>query len=133
MPNQLAKSKRRQSLAEHEAVLAALAQIAHQEATTVMALLREAARNVVKQRAGNPAHADALSTLVWSMAPRMPAQFKTAAQVSRFKRRQREFDRVILDLQLATPAAIQDRNSLVSSRQAIRLIDFDDAHAATSP
>ena len=40
MPNQLAKSKRRQSLAEHEAVLAALAEIARREDTTVMALMR---------------------------------------------------------------------------------------------
>jgi len=50
MPNQLAKSKRRQSLAEHAAVLAALAEIARREDTTVMALLREGARDVVKRR-----------------------------------------------------------------------------------
>jgi len=43
MPNQLAQSKRRQSLAEHAAVLAALSTIARWEHTTVMALLREAA------------------------------------------------------------------------------------------
>ncbi len=43
----------------------------------------------------------------------MPAQFKTAAQVARFKRAQREFDQVVLDLQLASPDAIQERNSLV--------------------
>jgi hypothetical protein len=110
MPNQLSKSKRRQSLAEHEAVLAALADIARREDTTVMALLREAARNMVKQ----------------------PVRFKTPAQVARFKRTQREFDRVVLDLQLATPAAVQDRNSLVAARQAVRMINFDQAHAAAS-
>jgi hypothetical protein len=130
MPNQLAKSKRRQSLAEHEVVLAALAQIAQQEETTVMALLREAARNLVRQRATIPAKASTLSDLVWSMAPRMPSQFKTSAQVARFKRLQREFDKVTLDLQLTRAATIQDRNSLVSSSQAIRLLDFDEAHAA---
>jgi hypothetical protein len=32
LPNQFSKSKRRQSLAEHEAVLAALADIARREA-----------------------------------------------------------------------------------------------------
>jgi hypothetical protein len=62
----------------------------------------------------------------------MPARFKTPAQVARFKRSQREFDQVVLDLQLATPVAIQNRNSLVSSRQAVRLIDFDRAHAAAA-
>jgi hypothetical protein len=62
----------------------------------------------------------------------MPARFKTPAQVARFKRTQREFDRVILDLQLAAPAAVQDRNSLVATRQAVRMINFDRAHAAAS-
>jgi hypothetical protein len=132
MPNQLSKSKRRQSLAEHEAVLAALADIARREDTTVMALLREAARNMVKQRAAMPGYADALRSLVWRMAPAMPVRFKTPAQVARFKRTQREFDRVVLDLQLATPAAVQDRNSLVAARQAVRMINFDQAHAAAS-
>jgi hypothetical protein len=130
MPNQLAQSKRRQSLAEHEAVLAALAEIARSEGTTVMALLRQAARELVRKRGTTPAQAKILSAVVWRSAPQMPAQFKTAAQVARFKRAQREFDQVVLDLQLASPDAIQEHNSLVNSRQAIRLVDFDRAHAA---
>ena len=122
MPNQLAQSKRRQSLAEHEAVLAALAEIARREDTTVMALLRQAARELVRKRRATPAQAKALRAVVWRSAPRMPAQFKTAAQLARFKRAQREFDQVLLDLQLASPDLIQERNSLVPSRQAIRLV-----------
>lgn len=132
MPNQLAKSKRRQSLAEHEAVLAALAEIARREDTTVMALLREAAREVVRKRAAFPAQADAMRALVLPLAPKMPARFKTPAQVARFKRAQREFDQVVLDLKLATPAAIQSRNSVVATQQTVRLIDFDRAHATAS-
>ncbi len=132
MPNQLAQSKKRQSLAEHEAVLAALAEIARSEDTTVMALLRQAARALVRKRGASPAQAKALSEVVWRSAPQMPAQFKTAAQVARFKRAQREFDQVVLDLQLASPDIIQERNSLVSSHQAIRLIDFDRAHATAA-
>jgi hypothetical protein len=132
MPNQLAQSKRRQSLAEHEAVLAALAEIARREDTTVMALLRQAARELVRKRGATQAQAKALSSVVWRNAPRMPAQFKTAAQLARFKRAQREFDQVVLDLQLASPEAIQERNSLVPARQAIRLVDFDRAHAAAA-
>lgn len=130
MPNQLAKSKRRQSLAEHEAVLAALAEIAREEDTTIMALLRQAARDLVRKKADDPALAEMLRRAVWQKAPRMPARFKTAAQVARFKRQQREFDQALLDMALATPEAIQQRNSVVPSRQVIRLIDFDQAHAA---
>jgi len=132
MPNQLSKSKRRQSLAEHEAVLAALAEIARREDTTVMALLRQATRDLVKNRASEPIQAGRLRQLVWQKAPQMPVHFKTAAQVARFKRAQREFDQVLLDLALASPQEIQQRNSVVPSRRAIRLIDFDQAHAATA-
>lgn len=128
MPNQLAQTKRRQSLAEHAAVLAALAQVARTERTTVMALLREAARAAVRLRAADPAQAQALRNVVWNLAPRTPARFKTAAQLARFKRAQREFDAVVLDLQLAAPAEIQTRNSLVPRRSAVRLVNFDQAH-----
>lgn len=129
MPNQLSKSKRRQSLAEHEVVLAALAEIARREDTTVMALLRQAARELVKKRASEPLQAERLWRTAWQKAPRMPALFKTAAQVARFKRAQREFDQVLLDLGLASPQAIQQRNSIASPRRAVRMVDFDFAHA----
>jgi hypothetical protein len=131
MPNQLAPSKRRQSLAEHAAVLAALAQIAKLEGTTVMALLREAAREAVRKRAQSPVHAGALRAVVWRLAPQMPAQFRTAAQLARFKRMQRAFDRVVLDLQLAAPEEVQARNSIVPRGRPVRLLNFDRAHAAS--
>src|ERR1035441_3904626 len=124
MPNQLSKSKRRQSLAEHEAVLAALAEIARRDDTTVMALLRQATREWVKKRAAEPIQAERLRRLVWQKAPQMPARFKTAAQVARFKRAQREFDQVLLDLALASPTTIQQRNSVAASRRGVLLIDF---------
>lgn len=132
MPNQLSKSKRRQSFAEHEAVLAALADIARREHTTVMALLRQATRALVKQKASDPEQAEHLREVIWNRVPRMPARFKTAAQVARFKRAQREFDQVLLDLELASPRAIQERNSIVPSRQAIRLLEFDRVHVAVA-
>jgi hypothetical protein len=132
MPNQLSKSKRRQSLAEHEAVLAALEEIARCEDTTVMALLRQATRALVKTKAAEPLAAARLRRAVWTKAPRMPGHFKSAAQVSRFKRAQREFDQVLLDLSIASPQAIQERNSVVSPRRMIRMVNFDQAHAAAS-
>lgn len=130
MPNQLAQSKRRQSLAEHEAVLAVLTEIARREDTTVMSLLRQAARELVRQKSNDPILAEALRQVAWQRAPRMPARFKSPAQVARFKRQQREFDQALLQMALASPQAIQQRNSVVPSRRAIRLIDFDRAHAA---
>ena len=130
MPNQLAKSKRRLSLAEHEAVVAALAAIASREGKTVMDLLRQALRDCLRDRATDPAQVESMRAAVWALAPQMPEAFKTAAQVARFKRAQRDFDQVVLDLGLASPATAQERNSVVPARQPVRLIGFDSTHAS---
>jgi len=128
MPNQLSKSKRRQSLAEHEAVLTALTEIARHEDTTVMDLLRQAARQLVRKKASAP-DMQRVRERILAQAPKMPVRFKTAAQVARFKRAQREFDQVLLDLALVSPQSIQQRNSVVSASRQVRMIDFDRAHA----
>jgi hypothetical protein len=132
MPNQLSKFKRRQSLAEHEAVLAALAAIARSEDTTVMELLRQAARELVKKKAADPIQKKNLRQLVLQKSPLMPKRFKTAAQVARFKRAQRDFDQVLLDLDLSSPQAVQQRNSVIPSRQPFRVIDFGQSYASTA-
>ncbi len=126
MPNQLSQSKRRASLAEHEAVLAALATIARREETTVMNLLREGARQVVRSRSNDPKESKALSKTVWACAPKMPARFTSAAHVARFKRSQREFDALVQDLQLAGPQAVQRRNSVVRARHDVQVPAFAD-------
>lgn len=124
MPNQLSKNKRRQSLAEHEAILSALKAIARYEKTSVMALLREAVRDLVKRRASNRSKRAQVRRVVLKKEPRMPARFKTAAEVARFKHSQREFDQVLLDLALISPVAVQKRNSIVPARRSIRPIKF---------
>ena len=130
MPNQLAQSKRRHTLAENAAVLAALTAIARNERTSVMALLRTAAREVVRQRLADPADAAVVRAAIWEKAPRMPVHFRTPAQVARFKRSQREFDQVLRDVRLATPQEIQQSNT-IASPHSVKLVDFHRAHDAT--
>jgi hypothetical protein len=132
VPNQLAKSKRRQSLAEHEAVLAALAAIARYEETSVMALLRQATRELIRKKAATSSDVTCLREVVWAKAPRMPARFVSAAHVARFKRAQREFDRVLLDLDLTRPADVQARNSIVPVTRPIRILELERAHATAA-
>lgn len=131
MPNQLAKSKRRHSLAEHKSVLAALEAIAAAEQTTVAALLRRAARELIREHLARHRQAAILEPMIWQFAPKMPAKLKTAAQLARFKREQREFDQVVLDLKLATPAAIQKRNSVASGGRPVRILELEGLHATT--
>ena len=129
MPNQLASTKRRRSLAEHEAVLAALAEIARLEGATVMALLRQAVRDTVRAHAADPAQAARLRSAVMACRPEPQERFASAAQLTRFKRAQREFDDVLLDLQLASPGALQNRNSIIASHCKIRILELEQNHA----
>lgn len=130
MPNQLAQSKRRQSLAEHKAVLVALTAIAEAEHTTVASLLRRATRELVRSKLAEPSERmRQVPSAVWACAPRMPSRFQTAAQLARFKREQREFDQIVLDLHLAAPETVQRHNSIVPARCAVRILELEPAHA----
>lgn len=129
MPNQLASSKRRQSLAESAVVLDALAAIARAEKTTVSDLVRHAMRETVRQHSSNPKLAPRLQRLAESLAPLPPTTFRSAAQVARFKRAQREHDRLLLELGLTQATDVQARNSLTPSPQSVRVLNFATAHA----
>ena len=128
MPNQLAPSKRRQSLAESTVVLEALAEIARSEKTTVSDLIRKAVRETVPQHAADPVMAQKLRDIAEHLAPSVPTNFRSAAHVARLKREQREHDRLLLELGLTTPEDVQSRNSLTKSRQTVRILNFATAH-----
>lgn len=129
MPNQLANSKRRQSLAESTVVLEALAEIARSEKTTVSDLIRNAVRETVRQHAADPVLAQRLRNIAEHLAPSVPTSFRSAAQVARFKRAQREHDRLLLELGLTNPEDVQAKNSLTKSSQSVRILNFATAHA----
>lgn len=111
MPNQLAETKKRKTIAEHASVLAALEHLAKEDATTSTELLRTALRNLIRERATAPNVADQLRTVVSAYAP-APTHFKTPAKAARFKRQQREHDALLSELNLASPEELQNKNSV---------------------
>jgi hypothetical protein len=129
MPNQLASSKKRTTLADHAAVLAALAEIARRNRTTVSDLLRAGARKVIREHLVTPATVREVSRIVHEHSPKMPKQFKNARAVSQFKIRQREFDALMVDLQISAPAEIQRRNSVVRHPSDLRVVEFSEPNA----
>ena len=122
MPNQLAQTKRRKTVAEHVAVFAAMETIAQRENATAMDLLRQAIRQFVRERVHDLETAEEVKQTVFGYAPRMPVEFKTHAQVARFKRQQRDFDEILIELNLVSPAEVQRRNSLLSRSVRPRLV-----------
>lgn len=124
MPNQLAQSKKRMTVAEHTAVLSALEVIAKTENLTVTDLLRNSARRIVAERASDPQLSTKIKEAVAKHAPIMPELFRTPAKVSKFKREQREYDELLQELKLSNQDEVQRRNSLVPKRHNVRLTSF---------
>lgn len=122
MPNQLAQFKKRTSLAEHEAVLAVLSELAREDGVTVADLFRQGVREMIARRAQDEKVARRLHKVVLAHAPTPPENFETSAQVSRFKREQRQFDELVKRLHLVSPVELQERNSLVSNHTLVRLV-----------
>ncbi len=122
MPNQLDQTKRRKSVSEHRAVIAALETIARVESATSMELLRQAIRQFIRVRVGDKETAEALRQTVLGYKPRMPRDFKTPAQVARFKRKQREFDKILIELGLISRIDVQQKNSVLAGKRKPRLV-----------
>lgn len=129
MPNQLSSTKNRKSMTEHKAVLAMLERIAQIEGTTTMALIREAVREAVKKRIKDSSRKNWMWPLVMRFAPSPPNKFLSPAHLSRFKRNQREFDQMLLDLHLTTPDCMESRNSIVSPKCKIRVLELERRNA----
>lgn len=125
MPNQLSKTKRRKSLTEHEAVLFILEKLAQQAETTSMNLMRQAVRELIKKRTKNSLNKKELLSSIMKFAPIIEQGISTPSQLSRFKRRQREFDKVLLDLNLLDSESIENQNSIVSPHCDIHVLELE--------
>ena len=90
-----------------------------------MALLRQAARSIVRLRTANSDQAKRIRDTAMKFAPKPPKQFATAAQLARFKRNQREFDHLLLELNLSSPNAEEPANSVVAPRCRIRILELE--------
>ncbi|MDT8389278.1 MAG: hypothetical protein RRC34_02070 [Lentisphaeria bacterium] len=130
MPNQLSSTKRRKSLAEHEAVLSALNILARHDGTSVMIQMRRAIRKWIKQHPDANLLTDELLKETQSFAPKLPDSFSSRRQVERFKKEQREFDQIMLDLGLASADAVDVSNSVVSPGANIQVAGFGERHGA---
>lgn len=124
MPNQLAQSKKRMTVAEEASVLAALEVIAQADNLTVTDLLRQGARRLIAERAANPDLRQEIRRAMSRHNPVAPKQFRSPAKVSKFKRSQREFDQLLKELNLFEAEELQRRNSLAEAPEYVRLNEF---------
>ena len=125
MPNQLATEKVRKTLTEHKAVLAALADIAKEEQISIMDLMRKSLRIMISKHVEKSSRKEDIQKLVLRYAPKPPNQSLTPARLSRFKQKQREFDSLMLELQLSTPENIENQNSIIPLGSKIKIMEFE--------
>jgi len=121
MPNQLSKSKKRISVAEHCAVLAVLEALAKVENLTVSDMIKQSARSLIAERAADPNLSRKFRRIVSEHAPVIPDTFRSPAKVARYKREQREYDALLQELNIVQPEELQERNSLASKPHQVRL------------
>lgn len=122
MPNQLAETKKRKTVAEHAAVLALLDHIAAKEHTTSTELLRKAARDSIRSHTADPGLQNELRDLLHTYEPKLPVKAKDPKALTRFKQDSREFDALAVDLGLRRAEELQRRNSLHKESSAPVLI-----------
>ena len=87
--------------------------------------MRQAVRETIKKYADNNSNRKRLRSIVMRFAPELPLRFDSHVQIMRFKRQQREFDQVILDLNLADSKAIEERNSIISPCCKLRILELE--------
>jgi len=112
MPNQLARSKKRKTVAEHAAVLEMLELVAEKESKTSTDLLREAARSIIRRHARDRDSAVELLKAFEAFAPRLPARVRKPKDLARFKKECREYDILTLELGLKRASDVQECNSI---------------------
>ena len=129
MPNKLSDAKMRKTLTEHKSVIAILDRIAQDCNTTTMELMRKAIRNEIRMYARQEAKRDEISGIIKEFEPKISENVTSPTDIAKFKCKQRDFDRLLLELDLETPESIEKKNSLIPPASKIRVLELETQHA----
>ena len=124
MPNKLSDTKMRKTLTEHKVVIAVLEKIAEEKNMTLMDLMREGIRNEIRKYAANLLTHQEISDLLKKFEPKINNKLSSPADITKFKREQRDFDSLLMELKLATPDYIEEKNSVISPTTQIQVMEF---------
>ncbi len=125
MPNQLSDTKVRKSITEYKIVIDILNKIAKEENRTFMDLIRDSIRTKIKEHITHFSNPNELQDIINKWTPVAPKEIKTAADLSKFKKEQRKFDEILLELDLLTPQKVAEKNSFIPVDKKIRILEFE--------
>ena len=129
MPNKLSDEKMRKTLTEHKAVIAMLEKVAADKNTTIMNLMRDGIRSEIRRYAADEAKRLKIYGIAKMFEPTINKESLSPADLARFKRKQRDFDSLLMELNLETPERMEEMNSIVSPTTPIRIREFSGDHA----
>ena len=66
-------------------------------------------------------------TILKDYEPKPNKDFASPVELAKFKRQQRDFDNLVLDLKLETPEKLEEKNSLISPSTKIRVLEFGES------
>jgi len=128
MPNKLSDVKMRKTLTEYKAVIAVLKKIAQEKNMSIMELMREGIRNEIRKYASDHQKRRETLDILNNYEPKLGQEYSSSAELAKFKRKQRDFDNLMLELQLKTPHSIEKDNSVIPPSAKIKVLEFGEDH-----
>ena len=129
MPNKLSDTKMRKTLTEYKLVIALLEKIAGKKNMTLMDLMRTGIRNEIRRYASNELSRLQISEILKEFEPQIDPNLSSPTDIVKFKKQQRDFDNLIMELKLETADRIEAKNSIVSPATQIQVMEFSEHYA----
>jgi len=112
------------TLTEHKAVIAALEKIAQEKNLSIRDMMQEGIRNEIRKYAENESVRKEILNILKDFEPKLKEEITSPTELAKFKREQRNFDNLMLNLKLETPDHIEENNSVVPPSAKIRVLEF---------
>ena len=123
MPNQLSDTKVRKSITENQAVIAIFNEIAKEKNVSFTDLVRISMRDMIRSNIDLVLKKSVVKEIIKEFKPLLSV-VKTSEELSKYKKMQREFDEILLDLNIENKNEIQNCNSIIPSDTIIKVMDF---------
>lgn len=123
MPNSPSPVKTRITFDDHKAIASVLKSLAHMENSTVADVIRSAIRNLASEKIRNMDHRtrESLKKTVQTCSPHHTLKsIRSHKDSQKLKQASRQFDRLMLDLNLSTPDELQKANSFTPQRPLLK-------------
>ncbi len=124
MPNKLSDTKIRKTITENKTVIAIFNKIAKKKDMSFIDLVRVSMRDMIRNNIDIFLDATEREDILDEFKPLL-SEVTTRKELSKFKKSQREFDKILLDLNIEDKEEMQNHNSIIPSNIEIKVMEFE--------